>query len=268
MTALIARRNTSPDATFEPPSFLRWEDGSPATQEDYRKHSRTHMYGSLIFRTALSSGCSRISSLTSGVTLRQDVGCQRFRDHLNCPGFDRSECSGRSNPCRAVYISCHLSRSDSPLIVSAMGWNVEQGVSESVTYSPIVIRNLPVRGKKESECRRSAIPHPFPVYRCGVDLLERASSSRHEVGDYRDRCCRNGSAYPQDNPRGRLFCSSAPLGDQRQMREINGHHDRRYPNRPIIHGSTRCFQQKSLSLRKGCAVLGERMRLSSPKHAI
>jgi hypothetical protein len=38
MTALIARWATHEGATLEPPHLVHWEDGTPATHEDYRKH--------------------------------------------------------------------------------------------------------------------------------------------------------------------------------------------------------------------------------------
>jgi len=36
--ALIARWATHEGATLEPPHLVQWEDGTPATKEDYRKH--------------------------------------------------------------------------------------------------------------------------------------------------------------------------------------------------------------------------------------
>jgi hypothetical protein len=45
MMTLIARWVTNEDATLEPPTVLQWEDGTPATQDDYLKHlSDTHAW--------------------------------------------------------------------------------------------------------------------------------------------------------------------------------------------------------------------------------
>ena len=38
MKTLIARWATHEDATLEPPHLVYWQDGTPATHEDYRNH--------------------------------------------------------------------------------------------------------------------------------------------------------------------------------------------------------------------------------------
>lgn len=45
MMALIAKWATYQGATLQPPHLVQWEDGTPATPEDYRKHiGDTHMW--------------------------------------------------------------------------------------------------------------------------------------------------------------------------------------------------------------------------------
>jgi len=45
MMALIAKWATHEGATLEPPHLVQWEDGTPATQDDYRKHlADTHTW--------------------------------------------------------------------------------------------------------------------------------------------------------------------------------------------------------------------------------
>jgi hypothetical protein len=45
MRVLVARWVTNEDTTLEPPTVLQWEDGTPATQYDYRKHmTDTHRW--------------------------------------------------------------------------------------------------------------------------------------------------------------------------------------------------------------------------------
>jgi len=45
MMALIAKWATHEGANLEPPHLVQWENGTPATQEDYRKHlDDTHVW--------------------------------------------------------------------------------------------------------------------------------------------------------------------------------------------------------------------------------